>query len=113
VPVVKEKLSFGLRVVSFQKVLIHAKTPILGSRQQVKTSESSVPEVRLKVSSPLNCPTIEPQPARAPKVKRNRLGDKERRVSYLRFHSDQQAITKSELSSQGGCEQSLCIKEMR
>ncbi len=29
--VVKEKLSFGLRVVRFKKVLIHAKTPILGS----------------------------------------------------------------------------------
>ena len=72
-PVVKEKLSFWLRVVSFQKVLIQVKTPILGSRQQVKTSESSVPGVRSKINSALNCPAIEPQPARAPKVKRNRL----------------------------------------
>jgi hypothetical protein len=31
VPVVKENLSFCLRVVRFKKVLIHAKTPILGS----------------------------------------------------------------------------------
>jgi hypothetical protein len=29
VPVVKEKLSFALRVARFQKVLIHAETPIL------------------------------------------------------------------------------------
>jgi hypothetical protein len=77
VPVVKEKLSFGLRAVSFQKVLIHAKTPNLGSRQQVKTSESSVPEVRLKINSALHCSAIEPQQARAPKVKRNGLCDNE------------------------------------
>ena len=43
----------------------------------VKTSESSVPEVRLNTNSPLNCPAIEPQQARAPKVKRNRLCDEE------------------------------------
>jgi len=112
-PVVKEKLSFCLRVVSFQKVLIHTKkrpssVRASGENLQIFRSRGSLKNpFYSQLSGNRTATGVGAEGQKKSLVRPGRL------VSKLRFCSYQQAITKPERSNQGGCKQTLGIKEMR